>query len=112
MGGRGPENECALLTFRWTLEGAPSGSAATLADPTQPNPTFTPDLPGPYGFSLVVNNGAYDSPPAYVTVTAFAPGTAPPNARPGRDQRGFVGAPVRLDGSASDDPEGAPLTFL
>lgn len=104
--------DAGLLTFRWRLQHAPKGSAATLTDPTQPNPTFTPDVPGKYKFKLVVTNGSHDSPPAHVTVTAFAPGTAPPNARLGQDQRGFGGTPVMLDGSASDDPEGEPLILL
>lgn len=101
-----------LLTFRWRLRHAPRGSAAGLADPARPNPTFTPDIPGKYKFELVVTNGSHDSAPAYVKVTAFAPGSAPPTARPGRDRSGFVGTPVLLDGGASDDPEGASLIFL
>jgi len=103
--------DARLLTFRWRLQRAPGGSVATLADPTRPNPTFTPDVPGMYKFELVVTSGSQNSLSAHVTVTAFAPGSAPPNARPGWDQSGFVGTPVGLDGSASDDPEGAPLTF-
>ena len=101
-----------LLTFRWRLQHAPEGSAATLADPTQPNPTFTPDIPGKYKLELVVTNGSQNSRPAHVAVTAFAPGHAPPNARPGLDQGGFVGTPVLFDGSDSHGPDGAPLTFL
>jgi len=101
-----------LLTFTWKLTRRPRSSTAALADPTRPNPTFTPDLPGQYRFTLVVNNGERDSRRDRVTVTAFAPGNAPPNAHPGPDQWGFVGTPVVLDGSDSDDPEGAPLTFL
>lgn len=104
--------DARLLTFHWRLQHAPRGSAATLVDPTQPNPTFTPDVPGKYKFELVVSNGSQDSRPAHVTVTAFEPGHAPPNARLDRDQSGFVGTPVLFDGSASNDPEGAPLTFL
>ncbi|HWR21772.1 MAG TPA: tandem-95 repeat protein, partial [Verrucomicrobiae bacterium] len=106
------DQDARLLTFRWRLQHAPRGSAATLVDSTQPNPTFTPDVPGRYKFELVVTNGSRDSSPAYVKMTAFASGTAPPNARPGRDQSGFVGTPVALDGGESDDPEDALLLFV
>ncbi len=104
--------DARLLTFRWRLQYAPRGSAATVVDPTQPNPTFTPDVPGRYKFELVVTNGLQDSRPAHLKVTAFEPGNAPPNSRPGRDQHGFVGTPVALDGGESDDPEDAPLLFV
>jgi hypothetical protein len=44
------------------------------------------------------------------TVTGL-PGNTPPVADAGPHQRAFVDAPVTLDGRASSDPEGDPLTF-
>ena len=98
------------ITFAWTLVSAPAGSTATLSDTSQPQPEFTPDLAGDYLFELVVNDGTENSLAEQVTVSAFTT-NAPPNARAGEDQNALVGAPVFLDGSDSEDPEGAPLDF-
>jgi hypothetical protein len=59
------------LRHQWTLT-APTGSAAILSDPGAINPTFTADLPGSYSAQLVVNDGALDSPPDTVVITAEA----------------------------------------
>lgn len=48
------------LTYAWTLDAAPTGSMRTTSDiisTTDMSPTFSPDLPGDYTFSLVVNDG-------------------------------------------------------
>jgi hypothetical protein len=44
------------------------------------------------------------------TITATA-ANRPPNAAPGLSQSVFVGDPVQLDGSASSDPDGDPLSY-
>lgn len=98
------------ITFHWTLAELPTGSTASIADASRPNPQFIPDLPGPYVFELVVNDGQQASPPARVTVSALT-GNAPPNARAGRDQQAHVGTAVRLDGSDSHDANQTPLSF-
>ncbi|MCB9793298.1 MAG: lamin tail domain-containing protein [Alphaproteobacteria bacterium] len=59
------------LTYSWELTSAPSSSALTTADlnsPTSMNPTFTPDQPGTYVFTLTVNDGGTDSFPVDVSV--------------------------------------------
>lgn len=48
------------ITFCWTLE-TPAGSSAQLSDATAANPTFTPDVEGVFGVTLVVNDGQLDS---------------------------------------------------
>ena len=63
------------LTYAWTIIAAPSGSSATLSDPTAQTPSLTPDLPGLYSVQLIVNDSALDSPPASVTITAIDPAT-------------------------------------
>ena len=58
------------LTYRWTLESMPVGSATALSSNIAVRPTLTPDLGGIYFFSLIVNDGAADSAPVTVYVEA------------------------------------------
>lgn len=59
-----------IVSYRWTLEAAPTGSVAALSDPTAPEPTIAPDIPGQYLISLVVNDGALDSAADSLIITA------------------------------------------
>jgi hypothetical protein len=61
-----------------------------------------------YQISYRLTTGGGDSHPSWVY---FDDVNAPPVADAGDDAQGFVGDPVTLDGSGSDDPEGDPLTF-
>lgn len=70
------------LTYTWELTSAPSSSSKTSADietSTSANPTFNPDEPGTYTFTLTVNDGGTDSAPASVSVTV---GTRSTNSTP------------------------------
>lgn len=98
------------LRYTWTLTGKPSGSSAELSDPSSPKPTFMADLPGSYIFTLVVNDGMYNSATSTVTVTA-AMANAAPVASAGSPQNVLTGMSVSLDGSASFDANGDPLTY-
>ena len=62
------------LIYMWSIAAAPIGSTATLSDSTIIDPTFTPDLAGPYTIQLVVNDGMEDSHADSVTVIAETPG--------------------------------------
>ncbi|HEX9644551.1 MAG TPA: PKD domain-containing protein, partial [Acidimicrobiia bacterium] len=95
------------LTFDWLLT-PPAESSSTLSDPTAVMPTFDVDLPGSYSAELVVNDGTVDSAPDTVTITTE---NSPPVAGAGPDQTVLVGDTVSLDGSASHDADGDPLTF-
>ncbi len=98
------------LTYLWALLAMPTGSTATLSDVTLVNPTFVADVPGIYVAQLIVNDGNEDSDPATVTIMTA---NTPPVADAGPDQANVpVGTLVQLDGSASSDVEGTPLTFL
>ncbi len=58
------------LTFKWSFNSIPSGSSATLLNPSAVNPTFVADKPGTYVVQLIVNDGKVDSDPSTTTITA------------------------------------------
>ncbi|MBL8470748.1 MAG: IPT/TIG domain-containing protein, partial [Rhodocyclaceae bacterium] len=103
--------ELQPLDFRWELSERPPESQATLDEPARVAPNFTPDVAGDYRFTLIVNDGRMDSLPALLHIHAAEPDAAP-NADAGRIQAVRAGASVRLDGSASRDPENLPLSYL
>jgi len=96
------------LTYAWSFASRPSGSAATLSDPTAPMPTFQIDRAGTYDLQLVVNDGVVSSAPDQVRISTV---NSRPTANAGPDQTTTVAATVRLDGRTSTDPDGDPLTF-
>lgn len=100
------------LLFSWVLVG-PDGSAASLNDASAAITRFTPDVVGDYTATLVVNDGKANSAAAAVRITAKAvqqPNT-PPVADAGINRSAVVGSAVMLDGSASSDADGDPLTY-
>jgi trimeric autotransporter adhesin len=58
------------LTYAWSLTSRPAGSAAVLTSTTAARVSFTADVAGPYGVSLVVNDGTVSSAPSSITITA------------------------------------------
>ena len=85
------------------------GSNAVLLAPTSVTPVFTVDKIGSYDIRLIVNDGKVDSAPSIVTITTQ---NTPPVANAGPNQVRPVGSLVQLDGSASTDVDGDPLTYL
>jgi RHS repeat-associated protein len=96
------------LTFAWSLTSRPAGSAAVISSPTAVSASFVADLPGSYVVQLIVNDGTVNSAPASLTVSTL---NARPTANAGPDQTVPLGGAVTLNGSASSDPESAPLTY-
>lgn len=97
-----------LLTYQWSLTSKPTGSTATLSDPSAVQPTFVIDRPGTYTAQLMVHDGTVSSEPATVTISTV---NSQPVANPGPDQHGAVGATITLTGSGSSDVDGDPLTY-
>lgn len=98
------------LSYAWTLSAKPAGSTAALSSSTAVKPTFTADIAGSYVASVIVNDGKVSSAAASVTVTV-AVANAAPVANAGTAQSVVTGAVVTLDGSASADANGDPLTY-
>jgi hypothetical protein len=59
------------IALYWTLTSKPTGSTAALD--VEVHPLFTPDLPGTYIATLIVDDGKVASLPSTVEVTATAP---------------------------------------
>ena len=96
------------LTFQWTLQTKPANSTAALDDPTSQTPSFVADKAGTYEVQLIVNDGTVDSDPVTVSIaTQNTKPTAVISAIPPI----FVGNPVPLDGSGSNDVDDDSLTF-
>jgi hypothetical protein len=98
------------LSYKWTLLGKPTGSAAVLSSTTSPNPTFTADVMGIFTIGLVVNDGKVDSTLVPVTVVASNANSAPV-ANAGVAQSVVAGALVTLDGTGSTDANNDPITY-
>ena len=102
------------LSHAWTAPAGITLSAPSAVRPTFTAPTLAPGAPPVVlTFTLVVNNGSVSSSPASVTITVNAPPVPNPApiANAGPDQAVSSGATVALDGSASTDFSGLPLTY-
>src|SRR5262249_20179617 len=97
-----------LLSYAWSLSTKPTGSTASLSDPTAVFPSFVIDKPGAYTAQLIVNDGFVDSVAATVTISTI---NSKPIANPGLDQHGFVNHTITLSGSASSDVDNDVLSY-
>lgn len=59
-----------IAGYAWQVLARPSGSVASLSDPTVAAPTFTPDQAGVYEFAVTASDGFADSNPDTVILTA------------------------------------------
>lgn len=109
-GSRDPNSD--PLGWIWAISTKPTGSSATLIGSNDVRPSFTPDKPGKYVITLIVNDGHFNSTEVAITITAVLPGSASaPSANAGPDQNVAVGRTVNLDGSGSSDTNGDTLSF-
>ncbi|MEB4593547.1 PKD domain-containing protein [Candidatus Thiothrix sp. Deng01] len=73
-GTRSTDPEGDFLSYQWTVESAPAGSAAAIVNADNANASFTPDKQGAYEFSLKVTDalGNTDLATANTTVLGLA----------------------------------------
>jgi PKD domain len=64
------------LTYKWSLTSLPSGSTAVISNPTAPNASFVPDVPGTFVVQLTVNDGTVNSLPATAEIMAVTQPTS------------------------------------
>jgi len=100
-----------VLTYSWVQI---SGVAVTLDDPTSRTATFiAPDVLGALVFRLTVTDAAgLDSSDTVEVVVTLSAVNTPPIADAGAPQSVVSNQTVVLDGSASQDADGDPLSFL
>lgn len=99
-----------VLTYNWAQT---AGPLVALSDPTSAQPSFTAPLVGSAGamltFQLTVSDGI-DSATDTVNVLVENVNHSP-TAQAGADQTKDEGSLVTLNGLASSDPDGDPLTY-
>jgi hypothetical protein len=80
-GGASSTSSGNQLVFRWAFNSIPTGSEATLAATSSPQPVFRADRLGTYITALTVSDGAFASSPAIVNIAVvpkIARVTSPP----------------------------------
>lgn len=103
-----PEGE--LLTYKWSLLKAPTGSQAKLEYAEQAIAEFVPDLAGHYQFTLVVNDGSGDSQSVIFDSHATAENTAPIHQL-AYTEFNSLGSKISFDASESYDVDGDEIAF-
>lgn len=101
--------EPGILTYLWNIADAPVESGMVLSGTDTCAPTFVADVPGSYLFELVVTDSFGIESTDSVTITAS--GNTQPTAEAGVAQTVHVGTLAFLNGSASSDPDGDPITY-
>ena len=109
-GSLSKDNENDKLTYSWEILSRPANSAAVLINPTSKNPSITPDQKGDYEVKLVVSDGKLESLADVMKITAYTV-NIPPVANAGSDLVIPIGVSFPLDGSASHDDDGDPITY-
>src|SRR5690606_35566259 len=102
------------LSYQWRFAELPDSSSLDNDDIAGANTafaSFTPDVAGDYILELIARDGAPDSSDSdQITIRVASAGNQP-NAVAGSDQAVASCETVSLDASASNDPDGAALSY-
>jgi len=99
-----------IVSYTWAIDSAPPGSTSVLINANTATPFLTPDLPGRYFISLVVNDGKINSTPDTIIISVIE--NMPPVAVAiGAPTTGLAPLTVNFDASGSNDPEGGMLSY-
>ena len=96
------------VAFLWSFSSRPGGSAAVLSNPAVAKPTFVADMYGRYDLSLRVTDPFGANTSDAVTVSFD---NVRPLANAGVNQTVLAPITVYLNGSASSDANGDPLSY-
>jgi len=99
------------ITYKWSMQGKPSGSTATLANPTTVSPSFTADVAGNYVVSLAVTDSmGLSSSPSRVTETATSI-PSPPSAPVASFTANPTSGQAPLSSQFTDSSTGTPTSW-
>jgi hypothetical protein len=101
-----------VLSIAWAFSGLPAASGLSNSDISAADtltPSIRPDVEGRYSLRLNLSDGQLSA--SDTTDLLIAQNDAP-IANAGADSSVALGAPATVDGSASSDPDGDPLTYL
>lgn len=101
------------LTYTWRIVNKPANSNTSLVNPNTVKPKLVVDKVGDYVLGLIVKDGELSSATdtVVIKVSANTVINQPPIARAGTDKTASLGQVITLDGSASSDANGDPLTY-
>lgn len=110
LNGSGSTNPSGTgtLSYSWAFASKPAGSAAALANAKTASASFSVDVAGVYIVNLTVDNGSAQDTRSVKVSTV----NSKPVAYAGAGQSVAVGATVQLDGTASSDVDGDPLSYV
>ncbi len=102
-----PSNSCTVAVlpyaYLWAIVGLPTGSHASLNDPTSVSPSFTPDVDGQYQVSLQVTDAAGNKSPTEVMSFSTTGACDAPPVVTIAAATGATGVPLQLLATV-DDP--------
>ena len=112
-GGASGDPEGAALSFSWSFQTLPSGSALNDGDlmgGATATPSFAPDVAGIFVVELTVDDGTASDADTVEVLAVTA--NAPPHADPGPDLSTQSSQPFVVDGGASFDPDAGPSPLV